>query len=98
MTRKYNPGLYVGLVSQWQAESAMDDFIARVHERRVKERAQARTLAARLAKTEARYREAFCKAFDADMTRKEFYHELLFWFGLAVVCGSLFAGLAAALQ
>ena len=98
MTRKYNPGLSVALVNQWQAEKEMDDFIARVHERRVKERAKARTLAARLAKTEARYREAFCKAFDADITREEFYHNLLATFSAALVGIPILVGLAAVLQ
>lgn len=98
MIRKYNPGLYVGLVNQWNAENEIDAFIASVHEKREAERAQARTLAARLAKTEARYREVFCKAFDADITREEFYHELLAWFAIDAIGGPLFAALAAVLQ
>ena len=83
MTRKYNPGLFPALIAKWRSE----------------EEAKASVLVPVVEKPkETPFHEKVCRAFNADMTRREFYHELLFWMGLAVVGGPLFAGLAAVLQ
>ena len=88
MTRKYNPGLYVGLVNEWQAEEpkaiATADAIPMVRKRHGKvdillplKRGWKDIL-----RQEARARVAFIRTFypeatGADLTRARFYQSLL---------------------
>ena len=82
MTRKYNPGLFPTLIAEWRAE----------------EEAKAAVLVPVVEKpTKAPFHERVCQAFNADMTRREFYHELLFWMGLALVGAPLTVLLTAVL-
>ena len=82
MTRKYNPGLFPALIAEWRAEEeAKAAVLVPVAEKPKKEP----------------FHEKVCRTFNADMTREEFYHELLFWMGLALVSGPLAVLLTAVL-